>query len=294
MTPIRRHVTTAAVALALASTSAFATDASPLAKIKMHAVTASHTLITVSAAEPQKILSSVRLTGLAPDERILGIDYRVARGMLYALGSRGRLFVIDTASGVLSPVGDDLFGIPLQGQQFGFDFNPAADRIRIVSDTAQNLRAHPDTGALVDFSPEETGLQADGALAYVADDPNAGRAPRIVGAAYTYNTKDEKLTTNFAIDIARGDLVRQGSVEGTLPVVSPNTGKLSTVGSLGVEGIIDAHFDISDVSNTALAAFSTAGTPGYVLHQIDLSSGKARMIAPLGTGEAIVGIAIEP
>lgn len=145
-----------------------------------------------------------------------------------------------------------------EGERLGFDFNPAADRIRIVSDSGQNLRAHPETGALVDFKPDADGLQLDGALAFSSDDANAGRPPRVIAAAYTYNKDNEKLTTNFAIDGEPGALVRQGSVEGVEPVVSPNSGQLSTVGALGVAGISDAHFDISDVTNTALAALSTS------------------------------------
>ena len=36
--------------------------------------------------------------------------------------------------------------VPLSGSFFGVDFNPAADRLRIVSDTGQNL-AHNVNGA---------------------------------------------------------------------------------------------------------------------------------------------------
>ena len=38
----------------------------------------------------------------------------------------------------------------LKGSAFGVDFNPAADRVRVVSNLGQNLRLHPDTGAQVD------------------------------------------------------------------------------------------------------------------------------------------------
>ncbi|MDP3289885.1 MAG: DUF4394 domain-containing protein, partial [Methyloversatilis sp.] len=174
------------------------------------------------------------------------------------------------------------------------DFNPAADRIRIVSDARQNLRAHPDTGALVDAAPDTAGLQPDGPLTYVEGDINAAVAPKIVAAGYTYNQDDEKLTTNFAIDAATGALVRQGSVEGVKPVVSPNTGKLFTVGALGIAGLADAHFDIADVSNDAYAAVSTVqdATPQFYL--IDLKTGAATRLGKVGKGEPLRGIAIEP
>ena len=265
-----------------------------LDKIRLYAVSESHQLIAVSAAEPQKITRSVTLYGLAPNERILGIDYRVAYGVMFALGSSGRVFTVDVDSGALKPVGDAPFALALEGERFGFDFNPAADRIRIVSDRGQNLRAHPETGALVDFKPDTEGLQPDGALAFRSDDANAGRTPRVIAAAYTYNNDNEKLTTNFAIDGELGALVRQGSVEGAEPVVSPNTGQLTTVGALGVAAITDAHFDISDVTNTALAALTTRDVPTPTLYRIDLATGQANAIGTIGNGEPLRGIAIEP
>lgn len=265
-----------------------------LDKIRLYAVSESHQLIAVSAADPQKITRSVTLYGLEPNEHILGIDYRVAYGVMFALGSSGRLFTVDVQSGALKPVGETSFALKVTGERFGFDFNPAADRIRIVSDSGQNLRAHPETGALVDFKPETDGLQPDGALAFRDDDANAGRAPTVIAAAYTYNNENEKLTTNFAIDRALGALLRQGSIEGLEPVVSPNTGQLSTVGALGVAAITDAHFDISDVSNTALAALTTRDAPTPTLYRIDLATGQASVIGPIGNGEPLRGIAIEP
>ncbi|MCQ9379539.1 DUF4394 domain-containing protein [Methyloversatilis sp. XJ19-49] len=266
----------------------------PPRKETVFAVTQSHRLISFNAGQPGRLLSDVALTGLDNGEQLLGIDYRVARGVMFALGSTGRIFTVDVARGQLKPVGNAKFAAPLKGQRFGFDFNPAADRIRIVSDTRQNLRAHPDTGALVDASPDTAGLQPDGTLTYAEGDTNAAVAPNIVAAGYTYNQEDEKLTTNFAIDAATGALVRQGSVEGVKPVVSPNTGKLFTVGALGIAGLADAHFDIADVSNDAYAAASTAqdATPQFYL--IDLKTGAATRLGRVGKGEPLRGIAIEP
>lgn len=260
----------------------------------VRAVTQSHHLVSFNAGQPGRLLSDVALKGLAAGETVLGIDYRVARGELYALGSSGRVFRVDTASGQLTPVGNEKFAQPLNGGQFGFDFNPAADRIRIVSDTRQNLRAHPDTGALVDASPDAPGLQTDGTLQYAAGDANEKVTPRVLAAGYTYNKDNEKLTTNYAIDAATGALVRQGSIEGEQPVVSPNLGKLHTVGSLGVAGLTDAHFDIADLNNAAFAVLGTAKDAAAQFYEIDLKTGKATRIGKVGSGEALRGIAIEP
>jgi hypothetical protein len=292
---ILHHSLLALTASLCANVPAAAEPIAALRKEKIYAVTQSHRLISFNAGQPGQLLSDVALNGLDSGERILGIDYRVAKGDLFALGSSGRVFVVEVASGALQPVGSSRFVLAPQGSRFGFDFNPAADRIRIVSDTRQNLRAHPDNGALVDASTDTEGVQADGTLGYADGDANASTTPQIVAAGYTYNKENEKLTTNFAIDAAAGALVRQGSVEGEQPVVSPNTGKLYTVGSLGVAGITDAHFDIGDLNNEALAWISTAhGGSTAQLYLIDLKTGAAAPLGKVGSGESLRGIAIEP
>lgn len=265
----------------------------PPAKETLYAVSTGNHLLGFNAGQPQKILSRRALAGLQPQERVLGIDYRVARGQLYALGSSGRLYRIDTATARASALAGP-FAATLRGSGFGFDFNPAVDRLRIVSDAGQNLRAHPDTGALVDADPKTDGLQADGTLAYDAADTHAGKPVAVLGAAYSYNQVDEKLTTNFAIEARQGVLVTQGSREGVLPAVSPNTGRLFTVGPLGAGRFERSSFDISDIDNVAYAALTRAGAGASVLYRIDLATGAATRIGTIGGGEAVDGLAIEP
>lgn len=260
---------------------------------KLFAVTTSNRLISFNGGQPQKLLSDAPLKGLQPQEQVLGIDYRVARGQLFALGSSGRLYRIDTPTATASAVGGPL-AVPLQGSSFGFDFNPTVDRIRVVGNTGQNLRLHPDTGAVVDSDANTTGVQTDGRLAYDAADTHAGRTAAVVGAGYTYNSRDDKITTNFAIDAGQRTLVTQGSREGVQPVVSPNTGRLFTVGALGVDAFAQASFDISDVRNTAYAALTFTGAKGSVLHRVDLATGRATRIGTINIGEPVAGIAIEP
>ena len=215
-------------------------------------------------------------------------------GVLYALSQAGRLYTLDIPTGALKPVGAAPAVLALNGAAFGFDFNPAADRIRVVSSTGQNLRLHPDTGAAVDGDPAVDGVQPDPALRYAASDVNARRAPDIAGAAYTYNTQDSKLTTNYAIDRALGVLVMQGSREGATPVVSPNTGQLRTVGALGLGPLTDVAFDIADVGNTALIAVRTPTDNQTRLHLVDLATGAAKPLGKVGEGAPLLGMAIEP
>lgn len=246
------------------------------------AVTDGGELIRFNAGQPQRVLARVPLQGLAAGEQVLGIDFRVARGVLYALGSSGRLYTVDVASGKAGAVGSAA-PAPLAGQRFGVDFNPVADRVRVVSDSGQNLRLHPDSGVLAATDP---------ALAYADGDAAKGRVPRVAGAGYTYNKQNDKLTTNYAIDLDAATLVTQGTKEGVAPAVSPNTGRLFTVGALGTGPLEDASFDIADVDNSALAALRRDGRTR--LYAVDLASGRATAIGTVADGKPLRGIAIEP
>lgn len=250
------------------------------------AVTDQAELVRFNPGQPQRLLGApVKLQGLAAGERLLGIDFRISRGVLFGLTSGGRLVTIDLASGRLSPVGSGApVALPGGGAgRYGFDFNPAADRVRVVAEDGSNLRLHPDTGAVAATDP---------ALRYADGDVRAGQAPRVTAAGYTYNKRDDKLTTNYALDIAAGTLVMQGSLEAATPVVSPNTGLLRTVGALGSGAVDDAAFDIADVDNTALAALRVGGRTR--LHRVDLVTGRATLLGTVGDGRALWGMAIEP
>jgi hypothetical protein len=245
----------------------------------VYAVTEAGALIRFNAGTPRQLQYGQPIVGLMEGESLVGIDFRVARGVLYGLTSKGRLVTIDTATAQVRAVGNAP-PAPLSGTRFGVDFNPVADRVRVVSDSGQNLRLHPDTGALAATDPALTA------------GPDGRSAAGITAAAYTYNQRNDKLTTNYALDVGRGWLVTQGSVEEREPVVSPNTGRMADVGALGTGAVDDAAFDIADVGNSALAALRQGGRTR--LYTIDLASGRATLLGSVSDGGALRGIAIEP
>lgn len=257
--------------------------ADPTRQEIVFAVTANAEIIKFVAGQPGTILNREPLVGLPEGERIVGIDFRVARGVLYALSSSGRLYTLDASYGHLKPVGKAPLTSALASGPVGFDFNPAADRIRVVGADGTNLRLHPESGAVA---------AVDGLLHYGPGDTAYAKPPRLGSAAYTYNKTDERLTTNYAIDLERGTLVTQGTVERATPAVSPNTGRLFTVGELGTGRLDGAAFDIADIDNTALAALRHRGRTH--LHVVDLATGKARDLGPIGDGGALWGLAILP
>src|SRR5207253_11219827 len=108
-------------------------------------LTAANQIVTFDTNTPAVALSLASIAGLQAGENGLAIDLRPATGQIYLLGSTSRIYVVNPATGIAVAVGGP-FTPALSGTAFGFDFNPTADRIRVVSDTGQNLRLNPDTG----------------------------------------------------------------------------------------------------------------------------------------------------
>src|SRR5262249_9651875 len=115
-------------------------------------LTATDSLIQFPSTTPGTILGTTAITGLQAGESIVRIDFRPATGGLYGIGSTSRLYLIDPITGTASAVGP-VFVVPLSGATFGVDFNPVVDRIRIVSNTGQNIRINPNNGTTAGVDP---------------------------------------------------------------------------------------------------------------------------------------------
>ena len=63
------------------------------------ALTTSNRLVSFDRATPGAIRTNVLVTGLQSGENLVGIDVRPADGMLYGVGSTGRLYTLDAATG---------------------------------------------------------------------------------------------------------------------------------------------------------------------------------------------------
>ena len=102
-------------------------------------------LVGFDTDRPQFPTSLQLIRGLMPGEQLLAIDFRPATGQLYGLGSSSRIYTIDRETAIAKVVGMGMAFTPaLDGTEFGFDFNPTVDRIRVTSNTGQNLRLHPE------------------------------------------------------------------------------------------------------------------------------------------------------
>jgi uncharacterized protein (TIGR03437 family) len=240
------------------------------------AVTTGNNLISFNQFAPGAIIKTTAITGLQSGENILGLDFRPRAGQLFAASSQSRVYTINPATGAATQVGTTPLSPALSGTSFGFDFNPVPDRIRLVSDAEQNLRLNPDTGAVA---------ATDTNLAFAAGDPNAAANPSIVGAAYTNNFAGATTTSLYVIDSNLDILALQGSAGGA--PVSPNTGQLTTVGSLGVNTTDQVGFDIVGPTGLALASLTPAGATASSLYTINLQTGAATLVGQIGGTEIV-------
>ena len=229
-----------------------------------YGLTTANQLVNFNTSRPNTIISTVAITGLQSGENLLGIDFRPATGQLFGLGSTSRLYTINPTTGAATQVGA-AGAFTLNGTDFGFDFNPVPDRIRVVSNTGQNLRLNPNDGTLT---------MTDGPL-------NPG-TPQVTAAAYTNSFAGTTTTTLYDIDSGNDSLYIQNP---------PNSGTLVLVGPLGVNVTATNGFDIQAGSNTALAALQVDGETTSKLFSINLTTGAASFVGPLG-GTTLRGLAV--
>lgn len=204
-------------------------------------------LLSFNINSPANAVTTV-ITGMQPGETLVGIDIRPLNSKLYGVGSTSRLYVIDPNTGAATVVGAP-FAEPLQGTSFGVDFNPVADRLRIVSNTGQNIRVNAENGTLAgkDIAINPAGSNVS-AVAYFNN---------IAGAATTFL---------YDVDATTDRLYRQEP---------PNNGSLTVVGQLGVNVEASNGFDISGVDK-AYAIFTTGAATK--LYKINLNSGAATAV----------------
>lgn len=226
-------------------------------------LTTGGSLVSFQSDNTLNVSGPMAITGLQAGERLLGIDFRPVNNRLYGLGSTGRLYTINTNSAIALQVGNTDFGASLDGTDYGFDFNPVVDRIRIVSNTGRNLRAHPDTGALV---------IRDGDAAYGAADPNFGARPNIVGSAYTNNFAGTLTTTLYNIDSALDILTIQNP---------PNNGTQVTVGGLLVDAGNNVGFDIASSDGSAFVSLGFDSFGNSSLYGINLATGSVSFVGAI-------------
>lgn len=242
-------------------------------------LTADNRLGAFDPKAPNALTATTAITGLGAGETVVGIDARPSDGLLYALSSAGKVYSVDAASGAAtlkSTLAIDPADATaptftaLAGSAFSVDFNPVVDRLRIVSDSGQNLRVNVDTGLVM----------ADTDLARVS-------APAsVLASAYANNFVGATATMLLNLEQNTDALTLQAP---------PNDGTLADVGPLGVDISGSAAFDIGGGGNgLALAALRSAATGPHSLYAVSLVTGAATPYRALDAAAAQIGGASGP
>ena len=232
-------------------------------------LTTTNGIVKFDSATPGTVSAPISVTGIGA-ETLLDIDIRPEDGALYALSNAGNLYLINVTTGaaILSAT---LVGVVLDpgATRFGIDFNPTVDRLRIVSNTGQNLRLTP------------------GSSITTIDSPLNGAATGAASVAYTNNDTDPATgTVLFYLGPSVPDTTFNSS--------NPNGGVLSAVGAMGVTSSQNVGFDISGLTDIAFASLQSATGGGSSLYEINLGSGAATLIGSIDSGLALRGIAASP
>lgn len=225
-----------------------------------YGLTANNELVAFNAKSPAMFTSKVTVAGLGAGEMLMSIDFRPATGELYAVSDASKFYIINTTTAMARTIGS-VFTPTISGSIASIDFNPTVDRIRLVTNTGQNLRLNPETGAIA---------STDGSIA---------TSSSITGVAYTNSKSGATSTVLYDIDMNAGKLFKQDP---------PNNGTLVEVGSLGVKFTGQAAFDINPDNSVALMSVTTENKNN--LYKLNLETGKAVNIGTLS--QKIIDLAI--
>lgn len=254
-------------ALTLASCSMTRTPVAPAGQVAYGL--GGNTLYTFGLDNPQASLSSLTINGLGTGETLVDLDVRNTDGQLYGVTSSGKVYRIDPATGWST----DDSSVTLNGKSVvAVDFNPAANRLRVIGTDDANYR---HTLAATP-TPATPGTTADGTFAYPTGTPN----PNLVAAAYTNSFNDTgkvnsgQATTLYSVDADLDALITHPAAGG------PTFNTLQTVGALGVD--VTAGKTGFDIAGANSAILSRAGASSTDLYTVDLSTGKATMKGNLG------------
>ena len=169
-----------------------------------------------------------------------------ATSALYAVGSVGGIYTIVPTTGVATRVttlkadatDTTLPFTALAGASFGVGFNPVVDRLRIVSNTGQNLRVNVVTGDTI----TDTAITPAGAA--------------VSASAYTNQFVGTASTELYAINLAG-----TASLQSQTPA---NNGTLVDTVGLGVTPTAANGFDIDGADNIGYAALTVGATVSSV------------------------------
>jgi hypothetical protein len=254
-------------------------------------------LVRFDSATPGTVTALGSFSGIVAGQAVRSIDFRPANGLLYALSSgttgataaQAQLYTVNLATAALTPVGSGLVLTDNTANRIEIDFNPVADRLRVIVGGAVNrsYRVNADTGALV---------AADSVLDYDLGDPLAGSGPIVLAAAYSNNVPGALSTTLYAWDYNTDALTTVGGLGG---VPSPNGGLMFTVAApapgVFLTSLSAIGMDISGATGTLYVTHDDPATGTFMsLFTRNLTTGAQTLVGNYPTGTFIADISAAP
>ena len=246
-----------------------ALTAAPALAADMVGLDGANRLIRFTEAKPG--VTQTRLVK-GTSAKLLGIDVRPSNGMLYGLAADGTIYTLDATSGQATRV--STINVAPAMDATVVDFNPVADRLRIVTAGGRSLRVNVDTGETVE----------DGKLAFANGDANAGKAPKVTAGGYINSMPGPKPTATALYEIDSG-------AKALLLQDPPNAGTLQTKAALKLAGALRGL----DVVTDAMGKHTGWAVRGAKLYRVDIASGQIALVGNVGKGEgSLIDVAALP
>jgi len=269
-------------------------DNTPAAVVPANILLSSNRLAFIDLNAPNSSLATPSaITGISIGDTLVSIDRRPQNGFLYGLGYNAgagtvTLYTIHPETSFATPLGTaggfvDNSGAPIQigggltTTRFEIDFNPAVDRVRVISSLGENFRMNPNTGTVVDGNlggadGSVTGTNMDGSLKIGATSTPAQ------GTAYTNNVANNgNITTQYTLDETTDSLYIQNP---------PNMGSLSSSSAKLLSPTVTSilGFDIAPGVNASASSMPVTSGSGFALVKTGASSAESLATVDLVTG----------
>ncbi len=253
--------------------------------------TAAPRLVSFDNKNPTVIRKDLPITGVKMGQTLVGMDIRPQDFKIYSLGyntlgdTMATIYTLNDSTGIATIFADSVKMNLGATANIAFDFNPSANRLRIMSAaTRTNYRLNIMTKPIKPI--------VDTVLTYKANDANFGKTAHVGSGAYLNSFDGATSTKLYDIDEKAGLFLLQNT---------PNGGFLNTLGSLGL--VLDSldysvDMDVSPtkvgntVENTIYLAANVLGGNNYDnLYTINPASGATQLVGRIGNGIGIRDIA---
>lgn len=258
----------------------------------IYVLTESGGLATATLSAPNVTSTPVAITGLTVGDTLVAIDVRPQNAALYGIGvnatadtlqlyhisvQTGVAVALGTAFSLVSTDGVTMVDFPTAG--WDMDFNPAVDRLRVVTETGLNFRLNPNNGAPVDGNLGVAGINPDGSI-------NGGTTTASATAYTNSQPNNGGVTTQYTLDAVTDALYIQNPPNnGTLV-----SGQTVMLGGAPLDFTSVSGFDIepgvnaltSNAAVTSGSAYAVLRVGGVAkLYQINLVNAQATEVGAL-------------